>query len=78
MRASTLTNHACGLIWFILAVAIRLYITAARCPPRSEPQNSHEPRPRAIRLSGRSAELLLIQIRPSSRNRVNAGRRFRR
>jgi len=30
---------------FIFAVTIRLYITAARSPPRSEPQNSHDLRP---------------------------------
>ena len=30
------------------AVTMRLYIAAARSPPRSEPQNSHDLRPRAI------------------------------
>ena len=78
MRASTSASHACGSTSFILAVTIRLYITAARCPPRSEPQNSHERRPRAMPLSARSAALLLRQIRPSSRNRVNAVQRFSR
>jgi hypothetical protein len=46
-------------------VTIRLYITAARCPPRSEPHNSHDLRPRAIPLSARSAALLLMQIQLS-------------
>lgn len=27
---------------FIFAVTIRLYVAAARCPPRSEPANSHD------------------------------------
>ena len=27
---------------FILAVTMRLYIAAARCPPRSDPQNSQD------------------------------------
>ena len=30
-----------------LGGVIRLYITAARSPPRSEPQNSHDFRPKA-------------------------------
>jgi hypothetical protein len=38
-----------------LAVTIRLYITAARYPPRSEPANSHDLRPNAIPRSTRSA-----------------------
>jgi hypothetical protein len=39
MRAKTSASQACGSMSFILAVTIKLYITAARSPPRSEPQN---------------------------------------
>ena len=46
MRASTSASQACGSTSFILAVTIRLYITAVRCPPRSDPQNSHDRRPK--------------------------------
>jgi hypothetical protein len=48
MRASTSASQACGSTSFILAVTIRLYITAARPPPRLEPQNSQDYRPRAM------------------------------
>jgi hypothetical protein len=41
-------SQACGSTPFILAVTIRLYIAAARRPPRSDPQNSHAFRPSAI------------------------------
>src|SRR5437016_7973730 len=37
IRARTSASQACGSTSFILAVTIRLYIAAARCPPRSEP-----------------------------------------
>src|SRR5450759_1936561 len=40
-----------------------LYIAAARCPPRSEPANSHDLRPKAIPRSARSAALFDRQIR---------------
>jgi len=33
------------------------YMAAARCPPRSDPQNSHDFRPRAIPLNPPSAAL---------------------
>src|SRR5258708_6974341 len=39
---------ACGSTPFILAVTTRLYMAAARRPPRSEPQKSQDFRPRAI------------------------------
>src|SRR5215204_4943510 len=58
---------------FILAVTIRLYIRAARSPPRSEPQNNQDLRPKAMPRTPRSAALFDRQMRPSSRNRV--GRR---
>ena len=60
------------------AVTIRLYITAARWPPRSEPANNynHDFLPRAIPRSARSAALFERQIRPSSRKRVKAGQRL--
>jgi hypothetical protein len=43
---------------FILAVTIRLYMIAARSPPRSEPQNNHDFLPRAMPRTARSAALL--------------------
>eukprot|EP01033_Poteriospumella_lacustris_P020019 gene20019-gene20448 len=76
MRAKTSASQAWGSTSFILAVTIRLYMAAARWPPRSEPQKSQERRPSAIPLRARSAALLLRQTRPSSRNRVKAGQRF--
>src|SRR5665647_3902150 len=39
-------------------VTIRLYMAAARCPPRSDPQNSHDFLPRAMPRSPLSAALL--------------------
>ena len=44
----------------------------ARCPPRLDPRNSQDFRPRAIPLSPRSAPLFDRQPRPSSRNSVKA------
>jgi hypothetical protein len=64
-------SQACGSTSFILAVTIRLYMTAARWPRRSEPQNNHDCRPKAIPRTPRSAALFDKQIRPSSRKRVN-------
>ena len=58
-------------------VMIRLYIAAARSPPRSEPQNSHDFLPSAIPRRPRSAALFDRQTRPSSRNNVKAGQRLR-
>jgi len=77
MRARTSANHACGSTPFILQVTIRLYMAAARRPPRSDPQKSHDFRPRAIPLSPLSAALLERHTRPSSRNRVKLAHRFR-
>src|ERR1035437_11010164 len=77
MRARTSASQVCGSMSFILAVTIRLYITAARSPPRSEPQNNQDFLPRAIPRTPRSAALLDRQMRPSSRNRVNAIQRLR-
>jgi hypothetical protein len=48
MRARTSASQACGSMSFIFALTIRLYITAARSPPRSEPQNSHDLRPKVM------------------------------
>ena len=48
MWARTSASQACGSTPFILAVTIRLYMAAARRPPRSDPQKSHDFRPRAI------------------------------
>ena len=76
MRARTSASQAWGSMSFILAVTIRLYIAAARCPPRSEPANNHDFLPRAMPRSARSAALLLKQIRPSSRKRANAIQRL--
>src|SRR5215472_17395818 len=58
MRARTSASQACGSTPFILAVTIRLNMAAARRPPRSDPQNSQDFRPRAMPLSPRSAALL--------------------
>src|SRR5258705_5765892 len=62
MRARTSASQACGSTSFILAVTIRLYMTAVRCPPRSEPQNNYDFRPRAIPRTPRSAALFDRQI----------------
>src|SRR3546814_4482280 len=72
MRASTSASHACGSTSLRRAVAMSVYMNAARSPPRSEPANSHDFLPRAMPLSARSAALFVRQIRPSSRNRVKA------
>ena len=76
MRARTSASHACGSTPFILAVTMRLYMAAARSPPRSDPQNSHDFLPRAMPRSPRSAALLERQTRPSSRNSVKADQRL--
>ena len=51
-----------------LGVPIRLYMAAARRPPRFDPRNSQDFRPRALPLSPHSASLLDRHRRPSSRN----------
>ena len=48
IRAKTSASQACGSTSFILAETMRLYMAAARSPPRSDPQNSHDFLPRAI------------------------------
>ncbi len=54
MRKRTSASHACGSTPFILAVTMRLYVAAARWPPRSEPQNCESAwGPDADRLSKR-------------------------
>src|SRR6185436_13349791 len=63
--ASVSASQACGSMPFILAVTIRVYIAAARWPPRSEPQNNHDLRPRAIPRTARSAALFDKHARPS-------------
>ena len=42
MRERTSASQACGSTPFIFAVTMRLYMAAARRPPRSDPQNSHD------------------------------------
>src|SRR5580658_3191433 len=76
MRLSTPASQACGSTPFILAVMMRLYMSAARRPPRSDPQNNHDFRPSATPRSPRSAALLDMQTRLSSRNSVKAGQRL--
>src|SRR5438874_13562123 len=39
IRASTSASQACRSTSFNFAVPIKLYVAAARCPPRSEPAN---------------------------------------
>ena len=75
-RANTSASQACGSMPFSFAVAIRLYMTAARSPPRFEPQNSHDLRPSATPRSARSAALFVKQTRPSSRKRVKVVQRL--
>jgi hypothetical protein len=58
------------------AVAIRVYMAAARSPPQSEPANYHARRPRAIPRKARPAALFDRLMRPSSRKRVKAGQRL--
>ena len=70
MRPRTSANHACGSTSLSLAVAMRVYIAAARSPPRSEPANSHDFLPGAIPRRQRSAALFVRQMRPSSRKRM--------
>src|SRR6185437_1885539 len=77
MRDSTSASQACGSASFIFAVMMRLYMAAARSPPRSDPQNSHDFLPRAMPRRARSAALFDRHTRPSSRNRVNAVQRLR-
>ena len=57
IRLRTSASQACGSTLLSLAVPMRVYIAAARTPPRSEPQNSHDFRPKAIPLSALSAAL---------------------
>jgi hypothetical protein len=57
-------------------VAINEYIAAARSPPRSDPAKSQDFRPTAIPRSARSAALLVRQIRPFSKKRLNIGQRL--
>jgi hypothetical protein len=64
MRARTSASQPCESMSFNLAVTIRLYVTAARWPPRSEPQNNHDFRPKAIPRTPRSAALFDKQMRP--------------
>ena len=42
MLANACVIHASGSTSFILALTIRLYMTAALCQPRSEPENSQD------------------------------------
>lgn len=58
MRARTSANQACGSTPFIFAVTMRPYMAAARCPPRSDPQNNHDFLPKAMPRRPRSAALL--------------------
>ena len=76
IRARTSASHACGSTPFILAVTMSPYMSAARRPPRSDPQNSHDFRPSATQRSPRSAALFDMHTRPSSRNSVKACQRF--
>src|SRR5438045_3411579 len=66
MRRRTSASQACGSMPLSFAVMIRVYIAAARSPPRSEPANSHDRRPSAMPRSARSAAWLRSQIRGSA------------
>ena len=63
IRPRTSASQACGSISLSLAVPMRVYIAAVRPPPRSEPANNHDFRPRAKGLSALSAGLFVRQIR---------------
>ena len=76
MRRNTSASQACGSTLLSLAVAISVYIEAARSPPRSEPAKSQFLRPMAMPRSARSAALLVKQIRPSLRKPVKAAQRL--
>jgi hypothetical protein len=69
-------SQAWGSTSFILAVTIRLYMNAARSPPRSEPANSHDLRPSAMPRRARSAALFERQMRPSVKKRLKDAQRF--
>jgi hypothetical protein len=64
-----------GSMSLSFAVTISPYSSAARSPPRSEPAKSQALRPRARPRNARSAALLVRQMRPSSRKRVNEAQR---
>jgi hypothetical protein len=65
-----------GRLIAALTVGLLSVYMKARSAPRSEPANSQDFLPRAKPRSARSAALLVRQIRPSSRKRVNAGQRL--
>jgi hypothetical protein len=58
MPARISASQACGSMPFIFAVMMRLYLAAVRRPPRSDPQNSQDFRPRAMPRNPLSAALL--------------------
>src|SRR6266705_2873375 len=70
MWHSTSASQACGSMLFILAVTIRLYMNAARSPPRSEPANNHARRSRHEKQrhcrSGKDAAGVEVQRRRST------------
>jgi hypothetical protein len=53
-------------------VTIRVYMKAARSPPRSEPAKSQDFRPRAMPRSARSAALFVRQIRQDRQAEIDA------
>ena len=57
------------------AVTMRVFMSAAGSPPRSDPAKSHDFRPSATPRRARSAALFVRQIRPSLRNAVKAWQR---
>ena len=76
MRASTSASQTCGSTSFIFAETMRLYMAAARRPPRSDPQNNQDFLPNAMPRSALSAALFERQTRPSSRKRVKEPQRL--
>jgi hypothetical protein len=63
MRARTSASHACGSMSFNFAVTIRLYMAAARRPPRSEPgfsSKSDTPQP-ALGCVVRQADAAVVE-----------------
>lgn len=62
---------------FSLVVAISVEMAAPRGPPSSDPAKVQFLRPTATARTSRSAALLDMQRRPSSRKRVSAAQRVR-
>ena len=61
MSCNVRGRQVCGSTPFIWAVTMGLYTDAARCPPRSDRQNSRDFRPRAAIIADRGTNRFLSQ-----------------